>query len=592
MGFFFRVIFMTHRIQLTRNCHFYQPKVKLTKKFINDLFVEASKNKRSNSRFIVKEVKKVNNDDIDFNYSVIVFCTEKPVYFLNDSSLKDTIHAYLLLIEVDGYIAIFKKSCAPIEELVNEKMSLISFDTLVNTFDNSTEFQKLATRSMTVSSKAIRSRSYEAENLNGAMSIHTAGRSIPYYVKVQSKGAIQSINLSSGRINEFSQRESIKDLALWAKAQIHNFKTGNTVNFLNNFAKAVGFEDLKDKKPISFMIEFSDLESIFLDDSIVIHKILKKGGKQPLNSKAKNYIAEKISEVYEIDKNLNLNAKKGELLKINNKSITLDSDFLKKLIVVDSNNVEQTFQQIIMKKKAFSICFDDYSYMYSRGRGYKDTSGINQIDSLLEIFKVKTELSNANSEKGNLISSSTDFEDTSVFKIVENIHSTADFILCDDLGGEWADHIIFDEQDKSVIFIHSKYKQVANSASDLHEVVGQAIKNLGYMWFTNTLLETKQDKFSRTYNGPNVRSSVPRCRKGNINELMQFIIQLQKDPHLIRKCVICCTFLSKSQLEVEFEKIKNGNKVGAQIPQIFWIISSFVHAAKEINIIPEIYCVA
>jgi hypothetical protein len=56
-------------------------------------------------------------------------------------------------------------------------MSLISFDTLVNTFDNSTEFQKLATRSMTVSSKAIRSRSYEAENLNGAMSIHTAGRS-------------------------------------------------------------------------------------------------------------------------------------------------------------------------------------------------------------------------------------------------------------------------------------------------------------------------------------------------------------------------------------------------------------------------------
>jgi hypothetical protein len=84
--------------------------------------VEASKNKRSNSRFIVKEVKKVNNDDIDFNYSVIVFCTEKPVYFLNDSSLKDTIHAYLLLIEVDGYIAIFKKSCAPIEELVNENV--------------------------------------------------------------------------------------------------------------------------------------------------------------------------------------------------------------------------------------------------------------------------------------------------------------------------------------------------------------------------------------------------------------------------------------------------------------------------------------
>lgn len=116
---------------------------------------------------------------------------------------------------------------------------------------------------MTVSSKAIRSRSYEAENLNGAMSIHTAGRSIPYYVKVQNKGVIQSINLSSGRINEFSQRENIKDLALWVKGQIHNFSKVNSSNFLSNFAKAVDFEVIKNKEPISFMIEFSDLDEIF-----------------------------------------------------------------------------------------------------------------------------------------------------------------------------------------------------------------------------------------------------------------------------------------------------------------------------------------
>ncbi|NAR81358.1 hypothetical protein GPS50_17270 [Acinetobacter haemolyticus] len=119
---------------------------------------------------------------------------------------------------------------------------------------------------------------------------------------------------------------------------------------------------------------------------------------------------------------------------------------------------------------------------------------------------------------------------------------------------------------------HSKHKKVANSASDLHDVVGQAIKNLGYMWFTNTLFEKKKDKFSKTYNGTNVESSVPRCRIGDLNHLMPFVINLQKDPHLIRKCVICCTFLSKSKLEKEFQKIKDGEKVAAQIPQIFWII--------------------
>ncbi|MFW1858828.1 hypothetical protein [Acinetobacter defluvii] len=581
---------MSNKIKLTRNCCFYSPKVRLTKKYINELFDEASKNKKNNTRYIVKEVKKINSEDIDYTYSTIVFCTEKPVYFFEDSKLKDTVHAFLLLIEIDGYVAIFKKSCAPIEELVNDKMSLISFDTLVNTFDDSTEFQKLATRSMTVSSKAIRSRSYEAENLNGAMSVHTAGRSIPYYVKVQNKGTIQSINLSSGRINEFSQRESIKELAAWAKTQIQNFSTGNSSNFLSNFAKAVDFEVVKSKTPISFIVEFLDLEKFFLDNSVVIYKLLKNGAKHTLTSKSKNCLAEIISQVYEIDENLLVNNSATNFLKINSKSITLDSEFLKKFIAVDSNNVEQNFQQIVIKKKAFSICFDDYSYMYSRGRGYHDTSGINQIDSLLEIFNVKTELDHATSEKGNLLASSKDFEDTSLFKIVEKIHSTANFILCDDLGAEWADHLVFDENDKSVTFIHSKHKKVANSASDLHEVVGQAIKNLGYMWFTNDLFISKKDKFLKTYNGKNVKSSVPRCRVGNIHQLIPFVVNLQKDPYLIRKCVICCSFLSKSQLQVEFQKIKDGKKVGAQIPQIFWIISSFVHAAKEMNIVPEIYC--
>ncbi|AZC01287.1 hypothetical protein DKE52_020085 [Acinetobacter pittii] len=89
------------------------------------------------------------------------------------------------------------------------------------------------------------------------------------------------------------------------------------------------------------------------------------------------------------------------------------------------------------------------------------------------------------------------------------------------------------------------------------------------MWFTNTLFETKKDKFSKTYNGKNVESSIPRCRTGDLNGLIPFVINLQKDPHLIRKCVICCTFLSKSKLETEFQKIKNGEKVAAQIPQIF-----------------------
>jgi hypothetical protein len=65
---------------------------------------------------------------------------------------------------------------------------------------------------------------------------------------------------------------------------------------------------------------------------------------------------------------------------------------------------------------------------------------------------------------------------------------------------------------------------------------------------------------------------------------------LQADFRLHRKCILACSFLSKTEVSAEFSKIKSGQRVPGHVIQLLWIISSFAHAAKDANVIPLIYC--
>jgi hypothetical protein len=59
---------------------------------------------------------------------------------------------------------------------------------------------------------------------------------------------------------------------------------------------------------------------------------------------------------------------------------------------------------------------------------------------------------------------------------------------------------------------------------------------------------------------------------------------------LERQCILACDFLSKAAVTEEFRKLKRGLPVRGHVMQLLWIISSFVHAAKEMSVTPKIYC--
>jgi len=582
------------RLQLTKNAQFFRIGSPLSDETVQEVLDAAADNITLDGEFIIdsfRQERLLDDQEFSFVYSVKVFPSTRPVYFLDDD-FEDIVHAFILVIEVDNYIAIVKKSCANISDTLEKYFTLIGSKEFSSSFsDEDVEFQKMALRNMTISDRAMRTRSYEAANLKGLLSTHSAGRSIPFYFKLRQGSTTKSIS-GSGRVVESSSRESIDDIGVWVRDQINLIESPTSNNFLDAFASKIELSDVLElTKPNAVLIESSSLfERIEKDDLTLAYKA-RKGKKVSVSSRIFKKLECALESVYELDDELNIvGGDNSSWVRKNKKTLTLHSKTLSKFRVVE-NGKEITLQKFIIKNGLYSITFDDPKYMYFMGSCFEDSSGVSEIDNILEILQPMNGMSEVRSEKGKFDKSASRFSKDSMFSLVETVHKNDDYVFCDDLGDEWADHITFNKKDSNICFVHSKHGD-PSTASNLHDVVGQGIKNLGNMYFGMDLMLAKLNS-SLSYNyksSSGIETNITRIRKGDPDQFEDFLNNLLKDYKLNRRCVLSCSFISKSGVEREFFKIKNKAPVRGHVTQLFWIMSSFAHAAKDMNTIPLIYC--
>ncbi|QFT83861.1 hypothetical protein FIU88_02630 [Halomonas sp. THAF12] len=584
---------MPDRLELTKNSQFYTPKVEIIDEVIEDILNEASSNIDEDAGFIIdvfRQEKSVEEHELNYIYSIKVFPSVRPVYFI-DEALEDKIHAYIILIEIDGYLAVLKKSCSSITEKIKEYFSLVGSSELGKTFGDNAEYQKLALRNMTISDKALRSRSYEAADLKGLLSTHAAGRSIPFYLKIRQGSSIKSIS-GTGRVVESSQRKSVDDIAVWIKSQIQLLESASENEFLDSFAKKVELQEvLSECEPNAILIESSLLYERIKSDSLPLKYRSKKGSNILVSERVTNKLFSELEKVYEIDSEDKVIGREGcSKIRRNEKTLTISSKMLTKFRVIE-NGKDIPLQKYIVKNGFYSITFTDPKYMYFMGACFEDQSGVSEINSILDILQPQANMGGVTSEKGTFSTTHTNFDVDSMFYLVEDAHKNDDYIFCDDLGIEWADHITLNLSESCISFVHSKHGSPTTSASKLHDVVGQGIKNLGNMFFTHQqLLERVNGKFSDLYSNGSVNTQITRTRKGSAASIGGDLENLLKDYQLHRKCILCCSFISKSSITAEFSKIQNNQSVPGHITQLLWIISSFAHAARDMHAIPIIYC--
>jgi len=588
---------MLDKLQLTKNAQFYTHENKATDATINTIIEAALDNinpeHQEISRILREERTTANG--FKYNLSLIIFPSMRPVYFIkNEEKLVDLIHAFLLLIETDSHLVVLKKSCAPISEAIEKNFSLIRSTELIGTFnDDDVEFQKIALRNMTVAETAMRSRSYEAADLKGLLSTHAAGRSIPFYFKFRQGALVKTIS-ATGRLVETAQRDSIDEIADWANTQIHLIENPiNQNSFTDSFAKKIELSEvMRSCRPSAILVESNTLQEDIEKQSLVLTYETRRGKKIEVSSRAKQQLFYELEKVFEIDTNLKIDTNKDNAtLKKNNKTLTFNSKSLAKYKIMQKGK-EITLQKYIIKNSLYSIAFTNPEYMYFMGSCFQDTSALSGVKSIIEILHPKTELSNCSSEKGAFDNQAKAFSNGSVFNAVESIHNNDDYIFCDDLGLEWADHITLNKSESCITFIHSKHGEESTSASNLHDVVGQAIKNLGYMHFTKNQFLKKSKSFRGQYRTKNTTTQITKTRKGNLKSVSPYLEELLKDYRLHRKCILACSFISKKEIKKQFSKLQKNQPVRGHIIQLLWILSSFAHAAKDMYAIPIIYCKA
>ena len=151
----------------------------------------------------------------------------------------------------------------------------------------------------------------------------------------------------------------------------------------------------------------------------------------------------------------------------------------------------------INEEQALRVVPANASAIYSHGHFFKPVLPLSGAAAfqLLDLLHPATALGTATSEKGTAIVGD-DWEATSVFGLISALDpgspraappemaahlSSPDLLVCTDMGTEIADFMAT-EGDR-VVFIHAKAssRERKYSASGLHDVASQAIKNLPYL---------------------------------------------------------------------------------------------------------------
>jgi len=603
---------MINSIFLSRNAQFYKIKVNkhITNKVIEDIIKEASNNKQSTS-YLVNEFRVLKNiNNTAYKYTLRVYKAKRKVDFIFNDNNHDVIHAFILLVEYDNHLIVFKKSTSTITSSMSKIFELLDYGKILNIVDDTMHIQKVALRNMTISGEAIHSHSYETPgNLNGLLSMHSAGKAIPQNMKVKKDTSSKSLTASTGRIIESSGRYQFDELFEWAKEQLLIMNSAHDNKFLEKFAQPVSLLSILPLiDPKAILLEAHTIREELDSSNIefVIYKEYPSKKYKRIDNKARKKILEILEKVYDIDicrdtvsKEIShsiiidsaTHEKLGSL-KINDKSLTFDIPLLRR-IYIKENTSFISLQKYLINKKLYSIVFSNFKYMYFRGACFKDSTGKSEIDSILNTLIPQTRFGTVIDEKGTITTTHTKFDSCSMFDAVEDIQVDDDYIFCDDLGIEWCDHITINTTEKKIRFIHSKAATSTSlSASKMHEVVGQGIKNLGNMGFTlNDLITAKESKFGEKYKRDKITSNIDRIRKSAFENTDKDIINsVINDYETHRECILSCSFLSKADIELAFEKIKNDEYVKGNIYQLFWIISSFIHACRGSNVIPIIYC--
>lgn len=544
----------------------------------------------------MKKVKEVHNQE--FVYSICIFKNEDTPNFINSNVLKEVKFSYLLIVEHKNFIVINKKLISGLDKEIEHYIENIDYNTISKMFlSDSTNFEKMTMYNMDISNNVIRRKNVEANNLKESSSTLGSSKYMVNQLRLSNVGENKiSLSLNLSKINQLGKKVNIDNYLIWVRdicIRIENFTDHHS--YMDNFSLPLSFEENIDNHiPSGFLFLTSDI--LLMLENQKIHSVDFDGKNLNLQKFITRY--QKTLEIKQDSSGNNIiyfienKFDKTLRLKINKTSISLHSKILSKVIVTYDTGEKTTLLSLINKLNAFIISFDNAELIYWNKKLFKDSKLLGNIPHFLKIFRPYNRLSRINSEKGENSNYTKNFSNNSLFNFIEkNIASKSDYIICDDLGNEWADYISI-KSHESITFYHAKNGKKGMSASKFHDVIAQAQKNLGNIYTNEFELLRKKESWDKVYlhnDYPN--SQIRKLRKGiSTRNAIDMYKKTLYSPNSKKEVYLVVNFISLSELRSELDKLKNGDKAKNETIQILWLISSFVLSCKELNIDAYITC--
>lgn len=578
---------MENRLILTQNAYFYKTNRKLTKTFIEGLVTEASQHKKGH--FVYKNIRDtlIHNTDI-FTTTLCVFNYESSPSFLNPGAEIELKYGYLLLVEFDDYLILNKRGTLDISKTLSSSVTELDYEILSKfRVEKETKFKQMALTNIDTNQRAIRRQSMQALDLKESLSTLNTSNKVINSLKLKNRDNETSISLSTSRINELKQKSNLLGFCIWVSSILNLYgKYKSKANYIDNFAQPLNF-----KKTISTITPISVLFLLYELSNGLSNELIEKIYYQPdinnagskrniplssfleLNDTCLDLAPTADKTIYKIvntfDKDLQL--------KVLTNDITIQSEKLSKIFIEFSDGEITSLLSYIVKENHFIVAFNNADIRYHLKKLFKDSKLLGNIKFFLNYFESKKDIASITSEKGTITKTTKSFSTTSLFDYTEKkLASDCDYLMCDDLGDEWADYIGF--KTKEIIrYYHAKSSKKSFSASALHDLVSQALKNIGN-FDLNTNLTQKSAKVSALYS----TSLIPRLRKGDT--ALNFVKKIKatfNQPNIRKEIFLVINFLSKKQLTTELNNLKNGAKCKNQTVQILWILSSLIGTCQE-----------
>jgi hypothetical protein len=516
---------------------------------------------------------------------------EKPVPWLIAARFKETRYAFLFLLEQNGFVASLGSNIGDVAELVSDDR--VSYQKLLALHsDAATEIESLSTRSLRAARVGVMRSTQSGRHLEQSLSRVGANQAAPFQVALRQADQAWRISPGSGRITVSGARATIPDLCAWFSTTCQDIeRASEPSDFIKAFAHPIALTDL----PADIVPNALQLDSSVVDDLLELGVTLRRNDTIMTDAEIEA-LRQLIRELWLVETpqtRSDIEAKTWRLtvhdievgkLVVRSTKISLVSDHLTEVQVVNEDGTSETLNHVFNAgSQQLRITFSDASYAYAAGQLFRDHRLLASRSALLEVLSDRLP-PNASVEKGE---ANDRFDADSLFGfVVDHASANDQYLVCDDMGTEWADFIGVSTAQHQITFYHCKGGQVDVGASGLHEVVSQAAKNLGYLTASTAELESRSAKWERDWRD----TAIPRLQRGAaVADFTAAFVKAVAAPQATRRVTLVTSSLSKAAVTRAFDDIDISSP-RAEVFHVLWLLSVFVDQCRSIGAVPEIVC--